>query len=333
MKHNLLLLFCCLLVPGMQAQVLPYVFSVQNSPYIPLVNATSVNNGEVWDDLDIQVPLGFSFQFFGETTSSYNMAGDNLTINSFGLPTDPSPVLLSYGSDLVDRGYANNQSLSPISYKVEGAPGNRIFKMEWANAGFYDDGTGNDFTNTQVWLFEGSNNIELHFGPTMAVNPELFIDFTGPVFGFFHAYSNSTEEFDYLWYLKGPVSNPTVKLISSNDALSLHQTVTGMPGDGLVYRFSPAVVSVFDPLPGSSQVRVFPSIASQAVTIAVTEELARTEKDLQYEIIDQVGQTAGRGPVNGSSTQVDIASLPTGFYYVHLQSATGRIATKKIVKQ
>lgn len=329
---NIFLLSCWLFAQTLFAQTLPYVFSVQQGVYTPLSNAVSVNNGEVWDDLDIQVPLGFNFQLLGQTMSSLYMDGE-FALNIVSIPTDPSPLLFAYGADLIDLGINSGESLSPISYQVTGAAGSRIFKIEWANAGFYDDENGTDFINTQLWLFEGSNDIELHFGPNQIQNPDSFSGFTGPVFGFVQNYSFFDEVFEYFWYLRGPVNDPVIDMVTLDEVDTLTQTVIGAPGDGLIYRFASTSVGTKDISLLNDQVRVFPSLASEAVTIAVTDELALSEKEIWYEMVDQLGQTVRRAPLAGTSAQVDVSGLATGFYFMNLVSSTRMLASKKIVKQ
>lgn len=332
MKQSIFL-FCLLVVQIIQAQVFPYNFSVDQGTYTPLTNAVSANNGAVWDDPAVQAPLGFDFQFFDKTASTLYWYGGT-AFNLFGVQSDPTPLIISYGSDLIDRGYDNGISQSPISYKTEGTPGNRIFKMEWSNAGFFDDLTGSDFINTQMWLYEGNNKIELHFGPAQVNNPESFYLYTGPLFGFMDSYSFSEDDFDNLWYLVGPVNNPTVKKISGVESFdTLHQTVNGAPGNGLIYRFTPGMVSLDDADQSDMKVRVFPSIVSHLLTLEIPDELAAAEKDMRYEIINQMGGRVKHAPVTSTRMPIDVSGLPSGLYYLSLYSSARIIATQKIVKQ
>jgi hypothetical protein len=86
-------------------------------------------------------------------------------------------AILPFEADLIDRGELTGISQSPISYKMEGNAGSRILKIEWKNAGFVGEigelGTLNDYVNFQVWLFEGSNDVEMHYGPNMVLNPAI----------------------------------------------------------------------------------------------------------------------------------------------------------------
>ena len=84
MKYGFVFL-CWLLVQGMSAQILPYTFSAEQGVYQPLSNAAYINNGDIWDDLDIEVPLGFNFKLLGQNISTFNMEGD-LSFNNLLTP-------------------------------------------------------------------------------------------------------------------------------------------------------------------------------------------------------------------------------------------------------
>ena len=58
---------------------------------------------------------------------------------------------------------------SIIRWQTSGAPGEQVFTIEWANAGFYEeieDSMSTSFVNLQVRLFEADGAIEFHYGPS-----------------------------------------------------------------------------------------------------------------------------------------------------------------------
>lgn len=326
MKNLFSLLFCAFFASAATAQTFPYTFSVQQSTYTPLQNAISWNNGQVWDDIDDSVPLGFGFQFFGQSTETLFHFGEITAYNVFGLPSMQTPLIISYGADLIDRGFDTGNSLSPISFKTEGTPGSRIFKMEWANAGFWGNDAG-DFVNTQLWLYEGSNDVEIHFGPVQSTSPDNF-DFGGPLIGFMSNYDFSTDVFQDLWYLVGPVDNPQIEYVSSDKgADEIEETLDSAPTDGLVYRFSTSSVSTS--APGLQQnIRVYPSLVQDAFSIATEENPMQT----RYALLDALGKTIRNGEVNNTLQRVEMSGLPAGMYYVHVFSPQGSLITQKIRK-
>lgn len=333
MKRHFTLFLCTLFLHISIAQTFPYTFTVEHNAYLPLKNAISVNDGEVWDDLDASIPLGFEFEYFGSTTESLYLFGEITANNVLGLPSTETPLIISYGADLIDRGYDAGTSLSPILYRTEGAPGSRIFKMEWANAGFFYDETGNDFINTQLWLYEGSNDVELHFGPVQSSGIANF-DFTGPLIGFMASYMFAGEgEFEDLWFLQGSVDHPVVSYISSLDGTdTLSHTLQGTPGDGTVYRFATGIVHTNDPGQANNGIQVYPSLVSDAVSIAMEAETDSRTQDVRYAVLDALGKTVRSGQMNENLERVEMSGLPGGLYYIHLFSPNRTLATKKITK-
>lgn len=333
MKHLFTLLFFSLLAPGIQAQTLPYSITVEHAEYTPLENTISVNNGQVWDDLDIQTPLGFNFQLWGQTTSTLFWYGELTAFNFVGLPgASTTPILISYGGDLIDRGDATGISQSPISYKTEGEPGNRIFKMEWKNAGFFDDPSGTAFTNLQVWLYEGSNDIELHFGPTQLNDQEVFPDLSGPMIGFIDQFFVASGLFQNLYYLTGPVEQPTFQSITIASVDTLYHTLNQAPDSGFVYRFSTAV-AVEDPVQAAYNMQVFPTLVQDILTIDISNQSGVSGKQAQFRVTDLTGRVLRNGAVTAERTEVNLAGLPSGMYGVHIISPEGIAEARKVWKE
>ena len=334
MKHLFTLSFSFLLLQGIQAQTLPYFLTVDQAAYTPLENAISVNNGQVWDDLDIQTPLGFNFQLWGQTTSTLFWYGELTAFNIAGLPgVNVTPALIAFGADLIDRGNESGLSQSPISYKTEGQPGSRIFKMEWKNAGFFEDPSGTAFTNLQVWLYEGSNDIELHFGPTQLNDQDVFSDLSGPMIGFIDQFFVANGGlFQNLYYLTGSVDQPTFQSITLASVDTLQQTLNGAPDSGLVYRFS-TVVDVEDPAQAAYNVQVFPTLVQDVLTIDISNQSGLSEKQAQFTVMDLTGRVLRNGSVTAERTQVNLSELPSGMYVVHIFSAPGIAEGRKVWKE
>jgi hypothetical protein len=334
MKHFFILLFSFLLAQGIQAQALPYFLTVDQAAYTPLENAVSVNNGEVWDDLDIQTPLGFDFQLWGQTTSTLFWYGELTAFNIAGLPdVNVTPALIAFGADLIDRGYESNISQSQISYKTEGQPGSRIFKMEWKNAGFFEDPSGTAFTNLQVWLYEGSNDIELRFGPTQINDQEVFSGFSGPMIGFINQFYVANDGlFQNIYYLTGSVDEPAFQSITLAGIDTLYHTLNGAPDSGFVYRFS-TVVDVEDPAQAAYNVQVFPTLVQDVLTIDISNSSGLSEKQAQFTVTDLTGRVLRNGRVTADRTQVNLSGLPGGMYGVHVFSPAGMVETRKIWKE
>jgi len=218
---------------GRSAGTFTYNLSVLSEPYVELTGSTSVNNGELWDDPSYIVPIGFSFMLNGNAITTLSFTGVGSFF--FGNPTNPDilSVLFPFEVDILDRGFVSGVSESPISYKVTGSPGSRIFKLEIKNAGSYfefeDFGTTDMYISHQLWLYEGSNQIEFRFGESLIEDPELFYSDGGAFVGLTDV---DVPQDQYLnpHFLGGSAGAP---VLSTTDV-----TIEGTPAEETVYRLS-----------------------------------------------------------------------------------------------
>ncbi|HZV70781.1 MAG TPA: T9SS type A sorting domain-containing protein [Saprospiraceae bacterium] len=220
-----------------------YTLTTLNEPYTNLTGAISVNNGEIWDDPDYTVPVSFPFYILDTEITYLQMGGAGGGGASFSSPTEDPDVMVivfPFETDLVDRGYNDDiESLSPISYKVEGAAGNHILKVEFKNAGSYNDDDLEMFINFQIWLYENNNRVEFHYGPNFINDPALFYDDLPGAYAGLAAYNEDEDLIIEPHFLAGSASNPNL----STDL----NPINGTPANGTVYRLSldePLVVTV-----------------------------------------------------------------------------------------
>ncbi len=138
-----------------------YYHAYSTGTYTNLSGSTSLNNGQIWEDPEYHIAIGFNFDFFGTVfdsiyVSDYVWFDENIKYS-----------ILAYYADFIDR--STTSSVSPISYLLTGSPGTQILKIEWNNAGFREefisDSTFTDYINVQLWLYESTNNIEVRIGP------------------------------------------------------------------------------------------------------------------------------------------------------------------------
>lgn len=322
-----------------QSQDAPYSFTRGVTPYVPLEKGISVTNGMTWDDPDVVIPIGFDFPLFGTVITELDF---NAGLGATLAPppgSGSSALIFAYNSDLIDRGFLVDTSKSEIVYLVEGTPGSRILKIEWQNAGFYNEleenGTSNDFVNLQLWLYETSGIIEIHFGPTAIVNNALVHDFTsGPLIGLIDEYDEGAMIFGTLYYLFGDPASPTVETIETEDeATSLFGNVLqGNPSDGQWYRFDPLLVSASGEAAAlAGNIRLFPQPVRGLLNIEYLE--MEGNANWQFEVLDPRGQAVvpvqtARGP----RTTLDIAQLPAGVYFLKVRSEKHQMTLRKIVK-
>lgn len=222
-------------------------------------------------------------------------------------------------------------SLSNISYLLSGSPGSRIFKVEWNNAGFYDEvsayNTSTNFVNMQMWLYEGSNNIEIRFGPSSIAYPSLiYYGDPGPVLGV--GYYDGDIDSAYIYGLQGPASAPTAVLSDS-----AFIAVTGSPPNGIIYKFSWFFVGINEFEEQNKLVDIYPNPASERTTL-----LWRTyasPNHTKIEAIDVLGRTVFSTPAfwsNERSTNIDLGSIEPGSYTLKIISED-KIIYKKLIKQ
>lgn len=328
MKKITMLLFV-LAYCSMSAQV-EYTFTVLNEAYINLEDSTPLSNGEIWDDPGYIIPLGFDFEIGLLTT-------DTIVISEFGsgglVNTDPDIDAEEFGlivpvfQDLVDRGNNSSTSLSPISFRVDGAAGNRILKLEWNNAGFFNNTNLEDFVNFQLWLYESGNVIEYRYGPNMINNPnESFGGLTGlmialiPLSPMTEAQGDLEQE---AYILEGDPSNPDFVILSTindiNNAGNI--SVTGAVPDGTVYRFSPEQLSLEDE--SIVEMNIYPNPTTNFFKIESTVQT------YSVHIYNAIGQRLSQ--TIEPKARYDVSNLPKGIYFVKVFSESG-VTTRMLIK-
>ena len=123
MKKYKLLLILLIVSNYATAQTVNYYFEQFTHNYSELSNPISINNGEVWDDPEYTISLGFDFSILGNQTNSLIIGGgelSNTTLNN---------LIIATAADLSDRAYnTNNNSLSPIPIKLREKQGKKSAK-------------------------------------------------------------------------------------------------------------------------------------------------------------------------------------------------------------
>ena len=123
------------------------------------------HNASNSDDAGDIVPIGFTFNFYGDdhtniglTSNGYLTFGADLTDFSNDAipdPNDPNDVIAPLWDD-----FAPNNG-GTVHYETKGNPPNQRFIAQWTNVPQFDTDDSNTF---QAILFEGSNCIEFRYG-------------------------------------------------------------------------------------------------------------------------------------------------------------------------
>ncbi len=173
-------------------QDIPILFDTNMETYEVIDNPTSLNGGEVWQrDSKYPIYFDFDFEIYGTVYNSVLVdAGLGLTFSGFN-----ARKVWVWGSEwggggqLLDQG--TDESLSPIDYEIVGDIGSRILKIQWTNAGIKggDVDDPDDFVDFQMWVCEGTDRIEVHYG-TSQTSEYSFGYNDGPGVRFFNIEDN-----------------------------------------------------------------------------------------------------------------------------------------------
>lgn len=324
MHKYCLSLILLLLVGSLYSQT--YTLSVENAEYQPLQGGTLLVN-EAWDNPELNVSIGFPFEYFNETIQNL-AATSGISYVTLGVPPidDIFSLFIIYGADLVDRGFLDSTFLSPISRKVTGSQGSRVFTIEYENAGFYYDlftnGTSTDFVNFQVSLYEANGDIVFHFGPNSVTMPELdFLGLTGPVVGLAENYDAFHDVvLGETLLLAGDPGSPAVYTNYQN--VNLEGTIP----ENTLYRFSRESTSAVEPVDDRESHYLFPNPTSGSL---------HWSQGFNTELISNVQVFNAQGQLVENldpAKNMDISNLPAGMYAMRFQK-NNVMYTERIVRK
>lgn len=327
MKKLLLAAMAVLAASAALKAQLPYTLTVQTGQaYAHLTGATSINGTTIWDDDQYGVPMPFSVRIGDKTTSIFYM---DLSLGVFlsGATGQVNAFAYDFFTDMVDKGKIDSvASRSPIRFVVNGTAPNRIFKVEMANAGFFNEldtyGTVDDSTNIQMWLYETSNVVELRYGPNSITKyADIYPFFDDPVIGYLGNADADNQTFDKFFNLSGNPANPTIDSIDLQ--LGNVNPLDSYPANGTVYRFTPKPLGFANGSLAGTALTVFPSVAREVLSVSYTNE-ARAD----YRIVSLAGSAVLQGSLDKGTSKLDVSGLAPGTYVLEVQSATGKAARR-----
>ncbi len=305
-------------VISVSAQTVPYLFSQTAQPYQMLADPTPLTfEWMPWKAGDqVKVPIGFVFRFCEADFDSVTV--DLSSRLCFGEPQMPGNLCFAgFSEAITDLFYVMpgaTESLSPVAFELTGTPGNRIFKIQWENAGF-STGLPEDFIHFQIWLCENNHRIEIHFGPRHISSSEVYEggDGTGPVIGFINE-----PEGEFL-YLFGDAQNPVYGYPPFG-----FKGLEGTPDPGTVFRFTPFTNMAVAPANQSPGLIHYPADHQILLTNATHAE--------QLTITDCTGKILEVFPLPHRDTVALIHKpYPAGLYVITIQSNPHYFITKKIM--
>lgn len=324
----------------------PYAFSSSTAAYQNLSGSTHLFQGIKWDDTIAYIPLGFPFKWAYD-----NYTTDSVWLDTYGMlhvkPDSiiiwgfPSSSITGYWADLCDITFQNpNTSLparSDISYLTTGNAGSRIFKVEFKNCGFYNDTVAMmDSANFQIWLYEGTNVIEYHYGRQDIQDNQLAFDATGPHIGLEY---KTTMDINNSIYTIDSFSNVSGTNTAFSDAFYTTPVdpfnnnfpnsyfMMSVPDSGQVFRYTPQSTSGIHENTLFKQTIVYPSSFTNSLYIQSDVEafdmmLMNTGGDI---ILQSKGNKAGKHSLNTET-------LSSGVYMIRL-SKGDHVESFKVVKR
>ncbi len=325
----MVVLLLVLFVKGIQAQPIGnYVFTQSTLAYTPLSGATSFvangGGGTLDDGYSLPITLPFTFTFGGVAQTSIVVNTNGWLL--FGTTTSTTNYSSLGGSDnnviaFLNRDLDNTVGPAVYSYLTTGTTPNRIFKIEALN--FYRYGYSTETGQAQVWLYETSNNIEIHYGTfgTWTAGYTCQVGLRGT--------STATTQ---IKALSGTGSTTWTAPLVTNSSASTMAT-DYQPASGTTYKFAPPPPCV---APSASPTALVLTPSTVSVNVAFTAAPATDD----YLVIRSLSNTLSATPVNGTTytvgssfgggvvdyystlnTYVSIGLTPGTLYYYYIFSA------------
>ena len=300
-----------------------YELTILEDFYEPLEQATLIDiasydyeNG--WDNPEFIVPLGFTFSFLGNDIESLQQIGEGALMA--GVPSSGEQLfngLMPVGFDLADRGLAGQES-SLIRYQTIGTPGERIFTIEWLNAGTYDEIFESDSMpvsslNFQIWLYENDNSFEFRYGSMMY--PAFDPIFDNPaIAAIFLDYNFSSNQGNILT-LSGHPAFCELETINSAEDLGVYSLSYFV--NSMIYRFEPTSIPIEVNETNLLTHSTYPNPASNLLTVDLG-----TLKDVRntIKLYDSAGKVVFEKQSTTATLNIDVSGFAKGVYSLELSN-------------
>jgi hypothetical protein len=332
MKKSILVLAFVFPFLSAAAQVSdPFFFlTIGEQAYTPLSNQNSLTQGIPYDDPEYIVPIGFDFEYLGYTYQTLYFAG----VDSYGMElefrgsddTYPvcriSPCML----DIIDGQYnIEGKADSDIRYEIEGPPGNQVFKLEWNNVAFYNEGEPYSMRlDAQMWLYQSSGIIEFRYGPRTELDYNVILDYTGVPIMFMRNINMNDGTWEAAQALIGTPEDPEFTEIQNAFDLNDSPYLPALPNDGVVYTFSPLLVNLKEV---EKNLRVFPNPVDDMLFI----ELDGHGKQ-DWQLTNGQGQLVMSGQTQSNTERLDVSNISAGVYFLNIFDNNSSHVEKVVIK-
>ena len=309
----------------------PFFFlTIGQDVYSPLNNQNSLTQGIPYDDPEYVVPIGFDFDYLGYTYQTLYFAG----VDSYGMElefrgaddTYPvcriSPCML----DIIDGQYdVDGKADSDIRYEVVGPPGNQVFKLEWSNVAFYNEGDPYSMRlNVQMWLYQSTGIIEFRYGPRTELDYDVILDYAGVPVMFMRNVNMDDGTWEAAQALLGTPSDPEFTEIQSDFDLNESLYLSAVPDNGVVYTFSPLIVNLEE---SEKELQVFPNPADE--TLYIQRDGFINQQAMLY---NSQGQMVSMVQLRSSLERLDVRDLPAGVYFLNIFDKNNSHVEKVVIK-
>lgn len=292
-----------------------YNFTKSTATYADLTGATSLTNNAVWDfDFFGPITSPFNIDVFGQTYNTLNFEDDYFYLESSTNANFYSEIFPVYAY-IMDRNVSGTgNGVSPISYKVEGASGNRILKLEVKNAGlemeFDSSGTTNLFLNYQIWFYEADKSIEYRYGSNNVTSVASLNDEGVSYILLSHEDSNNIKG----GFVNGTITSPTYTEVTN--PTSNPTNLNGLPTANTVYRFAVNPLAVKDQ--EKIEFSMFPNPTNDVLNLTFPETVNKP-----YSVYDLMGREVLKGSLNNTTqAQINVGTLQKGSYILRIAGST-----------
>ncbi|HYG17226.1 MAG TPA: T9SS type A sorting domain-containing protein [Bacteroidia bacterium] len=324
MKKLFITAFAALSTMAASAQSDLYTFGQSTGTYASLNGATLVSpsaypgNGE-----SFTITLPFNFRLNGSTANAVNVSTDGLlTLATAG--TGKKEIISAGRLDLEDY----YDGTTDIYTLTDGVIGSRIFKIEFRqfHPSWSTDST--DHINWQVWLYEGSNDVAIHYGDVTDFDLDNYSTGDGPMVGILHS-DTTIINMDSSFFLTGSPS--TASMVYDKPTAGIPPSLNGHVLVNTTFTFTrkPDPSTSAPEFAGSAgfDVKVYPNPATGGkinVSVNGANTAVLTLSDLQGRTLQT--QTLEAGETQATFTTAELAA---GIYLVTAQS-NSEVVTQKV---
>ncbi|WP_430613820.1 T9SS type A sorting domain-containing protein [Flavobacterium sp. JP2137] len=337
---KLLLTFSLALSSALATQAQTYSLNHFDQEYSALTAGITLNANS-WFYHSYDIPLPFAVKVFGDEIKNLSISNGILYADSKN--TDKIQYqLFAQSAELLDAGYIFNPggpatpSESPLKYQVDGVAGNRILKIDVANAvngnEYFENDTKTMRINFQMWFYEATEQIEFRYGANTITDFDLFFnDYSSnevktPNFAVMLAKTILvTNEFDQeeselieVYSLQGTSESPTGALSSSELG-----RLDSYPNSGRVFQFKNANLGIDKKAPGT--IALYPNPTTDVLHLALDQEVSA----VAYTIFNVLGKSVQSGVYQNNQAPILVSDLSQGIYFIKV----GNYKTVKFIKK